>query len=144
MKPKQCILTPKIGVGPIRLGEPFENMALREGFELTDPNLDVIGDSWARCEACNLAVFQDMDEPGYVESILCDSFLYYRGGNLIGMTWQSALVHLQTGTHQILEPLEMPDGTTQTPVQFEELGLTLWLTDNVVAAATVDDGDYDD
>ena len=142
MKPEDCILIPKQGVGPVRFGQPLDTLENIDGFEKVDPSRIIGNDEWYECESCDVTVFGGED--GNVEFIGCDETLLFDGKNLVGLKLKELEALLKLKGLAFSDSDEMADGSTQTGVSFEPFGLTAWVSDGQVVSITVNDGDYED
>ena len=143
MKPEDCILTPKIGVGPIRFGHPIESLKNVEGFEKVEPDEWSADYEWYECVGCDLDVYGDGN--GKIETIGCDETLIFDGKNLVGITLSELEGFLKLKGQRFSDGDEMSDGSIVTGYIFEPLGLRAWVTEEErVESIAADDGDYED
>tara|TARA_R110002072_G_scaffold50840_6_gene136473 strand:- start:633 stop:1070 length:438 start_codon:yes stop_codon:yes gene_type:complete len=127
---------PTKSVGPVKFGDDvkkhLETLPLRE---CADPFNDSEFMCFGYGEAEEPSYF--LDEAGRVESIVSFSALKYRGVDIIGLPIERVIEILGVSPDEYGEDVEDVEGEVETPVQFDALGLQLWILDGVSNSAVV-------
>jgi hypothetical protein len=134
---------PLVSVGPIKFGELAEPAIQKFSLQKQEKPFESFDSDTYEFPNCETRIY--VDENQKIEDVGCSDNIYYQGENLFGLTLDE--IRLRFGKEdKIGETLyfEFEDGDfEEIPVEFEKLGLQLWLRDGVVVSAMVF-GSYDD
>ncbi|NJK65039.1 MAG: hypothetical protein HC921_22095 [Synechococcaceae cyanobacterium SM2_3_1] len=118
---------PLVSVASIQFGAPASPVITKYNLQKLEPACESA--DWDSYE------FPDTDtriyvENGCIERFSCYDNLFYKGQNLLGLSLDDI--------RQILGPEEKIDTMVgaSIPIEYESLGLTLWMEDDVIAGAT--------
>ena len=134
---------PTVRVGPVHLGDTIEkyleNLPIRA---CPDP----FDESEFLCYA-----YGEEEEPSYfldeedrIWNIVCFDALIYQGTDLIGLPIERVIELVGVAPDEYGEAEEDVDGEVRIPVEFDRLGLQLWLSDNIASSADVSFANVDD
>lgn len=124
---------PKIGLGPFKLGTNID--AYLRNYNLFPNNTEEDdGTNWDSYKISGVDTFIDV-ENGVIESIRSFEFFYYMGKNLIGLTLEELNQKLPNSAKEKGDSVEYEDGDIQTPYDYDDLGLQIWLSKNRVVSA---------
>jgi len=117
----ECYLVPTIGVGPFRYGDSEDMLVKLFNLELCERACESA--TWRTYElpGQDLQLYFDDEEGDGLSRIGCFDHLYYKGNNLFGMKLDE-LRSLLGNEDEIGEVCD-----SQTPVEFYEFGLQVWL-----------------
>ena len=135
---------PTVGVGPFRFGVPVEQYVASGLLKFESYPEELGGGGSYVDKGDNLAVSVEDQGQGVVYIIQCDASMLFKGRELIGVSLADALEILGREPDEFGEELELDDDEIQVTAEFDELGLTLWLKDNVTMSASVGDGNLEE
>jgi hypothetical protein len=129
---------PMISIGTLKFGEFVEPVISKFDLHKLDKPFD--GADWDSYEFpnCDKRVYA---EDGKITRIGCFDDLYYKGENLFGLTLDEIRVLLGE-EDEIGESIlfDFEDGEfEETPIEFYQYGLQIWLRDGVVESAIISD-----
>lgn len=122
--------TPRVGLGPFKVGENIDKYKSEFGLIFLDEQDNTNWDSYKLPE---LDIFIDVENE-IIESIHSDKYFCYKGVNLIGLTLEELNQKLPQTRAEIDDCVEFDDGDIQTPYDYDELGLQVWLSNNRVVS----------
>jgi hypothetical protein len=127
---------PLVSIGSLKFGEPIEPVISK--FDLRKLDKPFEEADWNSYEflGCDKRVYA---EDGNITSFGCFDNLYYKGRDLLGLTLNEIRV-LFGEEDKIGETVlfDFEDGEfEETPVEFYEYGLQIWLRDGVVESAMI-------
>ena len=127
---------PTVSVGEIKLGEPVSHY-LESGLLFVNRFMEESVGLMYEDEGETILV---NEEDGWIDGISCYETLHYQGQNLIGLHINDAAAILDSEPIYG-EPFDMAgifdDGRIETPAAFDELGLILYLDEDIVVSAGV-------
>jgi hypothetical protein len=113
---------PLISVGPLKFGQPA--IPLIKKYNLIALESDCESSDWDTYEFPNSQT-RIYVENSYIDSVGCYDNLIYEGTNLLGLSLNE-IRSILGNENEIGEVIEM-----QTPIEYETLGLQLWLEDKI-------------
>ena len=125
---------PKVGLGPFILGTLIDTYRKNYSFVLAS---DEVEDrtNWVGYKITGVDTFIDVED-GSIESISSSEYFCFKGDNLIGLTFNELNKKLPNAIHGIGEPVEYDDGDVQISYDYDELGLIIWVSNDIVVNAT--------
>jgi hypothetical protein len=121
---------PRVGLGPFKLGENIQKFKHNYDFVLLDEEDTTNWDSYKLSE---LDIYIDVEDD-IIKSIHSDKYFCYKGINLIGLTLEEFNQQLSQFSAEIGEYVEFDNGDIQTPYDYDEVGLQVWLSNNKVVS----------
>ncbi|NEO88691.1 MAG: hypothetical protein F6J87_31360 [Spirulina sp. SIO3F2] len=73
-------------------------------------------------------------EDKVIMSIVVDKFIYYKGINLIGLDENQLIDNLRIEPNEIGKGVIYENGDVVTPLEFDPLGLEVWIQDDIVVS----------
>lgn len=129
--------SPSNGVGPLKYGALIQDYLSEYPIRLLEPEgSDVTGWGTYEIENSDKTIWT---EEGKIVSIRCDEYFVYKGNNLIGLSKIECIAYLQRQPDEVGEGVLFEDGTVQKPLEFDELGLEVWLEDGKIVSASAYD-----
>lgn len=137
MKPSDLMLDPGKGVGLIRFGDSLDKLADDLAFEPVS-----WGDGANRAsrynEELDVTVFEDDDDGEGIESVHCDSYLFYRQQNLVGMRFKDFVVLVgEAPDFGDIDYFDLDDGGGHFVFEFDRHGLQVWVRHQTLTVSTV-------
>lgn len=127
-------LVPRHQVGDFKLNEDISFYI--EKFNLSQkPSEDNTG--WTVYDFdTNISLFV---EDGKIESISCTEECLYKGGNMIGMSFETFLSYYKIKPEGPPDILYVNDDEVQNVYEFDEIGLQIWCDENYIKTVIVSD-----
>jgi hypothetical protein len=134
-------INPKVGVGPITLGSPIQELKELKGFRaVMDPKHDQ--HPWFINDSLDISVYPN--DNGLVESVSLDGQAILFGRDLIGLSFDEVVEIVGHKETDWDEPFESHNGSTYEIANFDPIGLSIWFHNGVSVTVILDDGDYED
>ena len=123
-----AIIHPKVSLGVLKLGAPFDHSdkLYDQLFEEVDDDLN-----WITYKVESHEVYISVENEA-IECISTYESCTYHGYELIGKTKTDLDEILQYKAKQEFDDILLDDGSIQTPLEYHELGLQVWLHCNRV------------
>lgn len=134
---------PTVRVGPVHFGDDIadhiKNMPIQACMDPFDENEFLC---YGYGEEEEPSYF--LDDDGRVEDIVCFDGLIFQDTNLIGLPIDRVIELLGSDPDEYGEEVKHGEGEIRTPVEFDNLGLQLWLRDGIAVSAVVSVANVDD
>ncbi|MEQ8999414.1 MAG: hypothetical protein RID53_23190 [Coleofasciculus sp. B1-GNL1-01] len=126
---------PNKSFGLIKFNTPIEIYTNNIGVFLSDDNA-TIGWKTYKVPDENISIYV---EDGIVVAVATYEKLYFKGINLIGISQTKLIEILEVEPDEVGTGVLYEDGDVQTPLDFDPLGLQVWISDCVVVSASLSD-----
>jgi hypothetical protein len=117
---------PLLSVGPIYFGDPVKKLVENQGLKLMDFDDGIT--EWDTYQVPNGETTVHVED-GKVVSVGCYENLYFNGKNLLGLTLDTVRTILGKEDEIGEEIID------KTPVEYERLGLQIWIRNEIVVDA---------
>ena len=136
MKDKIFVWKPDVALGPVEFGQPVQRY-------VESLDLRICENPFKPGEFECYSYGEDMDPAYYaddedrVENIVCFEKLIFEGQDLIGKTLEEVIQILGQEPEEIGQAEEGLDGEVEVAVEYDNLGLQIWIVDGVSQSAIV-------
>jgi len=125
------ILKPLEGIGDFRIGSNVRSVLQEYKYELSEDEYNTGQDTYI-FRTLGISLFVNK-ESGLIESVLSDEECLFKGMNIIGMSLNSFIIHVESEYVGIPDCLDFQeDGIPQYVYEFEDLGLQVWTKNDIV------------